>query len=129
LRTESRERAPDDSLIYYVSPVKIRNEGSFFMSVKSKEEILAALNDVMNRHAQEYHLKRVGLFGSYARSEQNEVSDVDVLVEFSESPDLFDFLKFEEFLEKTLGVKVEAVRKEALRPELKDRILSETIYI
>jgi uncharacterized protein len=99
------------------------------MPVKTREEIITTLKSLMKTNAGEYHLKRLGIFGSYARGDQDEDSDVDLLVEFSDPPDLFTFYKLEEFLEKEIGVKVEAVRKEALRPEFKDKILSETIFL
>jgi hypothetical protein len=76
-----------------------------------------------------YRVKEIGIFGSYARQRQKESSDVDILVEFEESPDLFTFLQFEAQLEKLLKIKVDLVTKQALRPELKERILSEVVYV
>ena len=77
-----------------------------------------------------YQVQTIGFFGSYARGEQNEKSDVDILVEFSEpnTIDLFDFIELEEFLSKQLGIKVDLVTKSALKPMIKDQILRETIY-
>jgi predicted nucleotidyltransferase len=76
-----------------------------------------------------YQVQTIGFFGSYARGEQNEKSDVDILVEFSEpnTIDLFDFIELEEFLSKQLGIKVDLVTKGALKPMIKDQILKETI--
>ena len=76
-----------------------------------------------------YGVKEIGIFGSYARHRQKEGSDVDILVEFEESPDLFTFLDFEVKLEKLLKIKVDLVTKQALRPELKERILNEVVYV
>lgn len=56
-------------------------------------------------------------------------SDIDILVEFEEVPDLFRFLELERYLEGLLGLKVDLVRKKALREELKDTILSEVVNI
>jgi uncharacterized protein len=77
-----------------------------------------------------FQVKTIGFFGSYARGEQNQESDIDVLVEFSEgsSIDLFDFIELEDFLTKQLGVKVDLATKKALKPIIKDQILKETIY-
>jgi predicted nucleotidyltransferase len=51
------------------------------------------------------------------------------LVEFLETPDIFEFIKVENFLRKLLGLKVDLVTKEALKPLIKKEILRETIYI
>jgi uncharacterized protein len=76
-----------------------------------------------------YKIKEIGIFGSYARHEQHKKSDLDVLVTFTETPDLFQFIELENLLTDILGVKVDLVMKEALRPQFKDRILNETVYV
>jgi uncharacterized protein len=78
---------------------------------------------------QKYKIKEIGIFGSYARHEQHKKSDLDVLVTFSETPDLFQFIELENLLTDLLGVKVDLVMKEGLRPQFKDKILSETVYV
>lgn len=79
---------------------------------------------------EQYQVKTIGFFGSYARGEQNQKSDIDILVEFVEgnSVDLFDFIELEDFLSKQLGIKVDLATKNALKPLIKDQILKETIY-
>ncbi|MEW6380673.1 MAG: nucleotidyltransferase family protein [bacterium] len=74
-------------------------------------------------------MREIGIFGSYARGEQKKRSDVDILVEFDEVPDLFKFIELERYLEKLLKVKVDLVRKKAIWPELKDLILKEVVYV
>lgn len=76
-----------------------------------------------------YKVKVFGIFGSYSKRASRKGSDIDILVEFSESPDFFEFLRLEGFLEKLLGVKVDLVTPDALKPLIKDEILRETIYI
>lgn len=78
---------------------------------------------------EKYKVKKIGIFGSYIRKEAGKKSDLDVLVEFFETPDIFEFIKLENFLKKLLGVKVDLVTKEALKPTIKKEILRETIYI
>ena len=77
-----------------------------------------------------YQVKTIGFFGSYARGEQNQKSDIDILVEFNDtsSIDLFDFIELEEFLSRQLGIKVDMATKRHLKPLIKDQILKETIY-
>jgi len=76
-----------------------------------------------------YGIKEIRIFGSYVRNEQKKRSDVDILVDFYEVPDLFKFIEIEAYLEKLLGVKVDLVRKLVLRLELRDKILKEAIEI
>ena len=79
---------------------------------------------------EKYQVETLGIFGSYTRGEQTKKSDADILVEFSEDAHIgfFKFLELEEFLTQKLGVKVDLVTKNALKPRMKDQILKETIY-
>lgn len=74
-----------------------------------------------------YKVKKIAIFGSYARGEQSEHSDVDILVEFYE-PIGWEFVDLKELLEKITGKKVDLVTVKALKPQLKETILSEAIY-
>ena len=74
---------------------------------------------------QEYGVKEIGIFGSFARGEQKRKSDIDVLVDFDNVPDLIKFIELERKLQRLLGKKVDLVRKQAIRDELKDIILRE----
>ncbi len=76
-----------------------------------------------------YHLSEMGLFGSFVRGDQTKLSDLDVLVEFKKTPDLFKFLELEEDLEDYLKLKVDLVRKKAIRKELREHILSEVVSV
>ena len=91
------------------------------------------IEEIIKQHkkdlAEKYKVKEIGIFGSYIRGEQGKRSDVDILVEFEEVPDLFKFIELERHLEGILGLKVDLVRKEALRKELKERILAEVVSI
>ena len=82
-------------------------------ALKSNKELLR----------QQYGVKEIGIFGSFARGEQKKKSDVDVLVEFEDMPDLIKFIELERKLQRLLGKKVDLVRKGAIREELKDIIL------
>jgi len=91
------------------------------------------VEEVLKQHKEElvekYKVKEIGVFGSYVRGERKKSSDVDILVEFEIVPDLLKFIELERYLKKLLGMKVDLVRKKALRVELKDIILKEVIYI
>ena len=63
------------------------------------------------------------------RKAEKAKSDIGILVEFYETIDLFEFVELEDFLSEALGVKVDLVMKETLKPRIKNRILKETVYI
>ncbi len=76
-----------------------------------------------------YQVRELGIFGSYVRQEQTQTSDVDILVEFSETPSLLKFVNLENYLSDNLGVKVDLVHKAGLKPRLGERILAEVVYL
>ena len=78
---------------------------------------------------QKYHLKKIGIFGSYVRGEETVKSDIDVLVEFRDPVSFFEFMDLEEELTEILGLKVDLVSKKALKPRIGRQILKEVIYI
>jgi uncharacterized protein len=76
-----------------------------------------------------FHITRIGIFGSFARNEETENSDIDVLVEFEKTPDMFTFFSVEEYLENKLNRKIDMVRPQGLKEHVKENVLSEVIYI
>ena len=76
-----------------------------------------------------YKVKEIGIFGSYVRQQKTKKSDVDVLVTFYETIDLFTFVELENYLSDILGVKVDLVMKDGIKPRLKERILNEAVYV
>ena len=95
--------------------------------MKTRKEILRLL-EANREKIKSFGVKRIGVFGSVARGEETEKSDVDVLVELSkETFDAYMSLLF--FLEDLFGTKVDLVMKDAIKPIIKDRILAETIYV
>jgi predicted nucleotidyltransferase len=83
--------------------------------MKTLEEIKNALTKHKEKLKQNYKVKKIGIFGSYARGEQKETSDVDVLVEFEE-PVGFAFIHLADSLEELLGIKVDLTTKDAIKP-------------
>lgn len=82
--------------------------------MKSREEILESLEKAKRELGPQYAIRRLGLFGSYARGEQREDSDVDVLVEVDPSIGL-GFVELAERLEELLGTRVELVSTRAIK--------------
>ena len=96
---------------------------------KTLSEIREILTKRKDELKEKYNIKNIGIFGSFIRGEQNARSDVDILVEFNKLPDIFLLIDLEEYLKKLLHKKVDLVRKSAIRPELKDDISKEAVYI
>lgn len=99
-------------------------------AMKTLKEIKKELEILKPLLGEQYGVETIGVFGSYTRGEQTQKSDVDILVTFFADAKVgfFKFLELEEFLAKNLGVKVDLVTKDALKPYIKDRILRETVY-
>jgi len=97
--------------------------------MKSLYEIKEILTKNREMLRKKFKIKEIGLFGSYVRGEQKETSDVDILVEFEETPTLLEFVELENYLTKLLGVKVDLVMKRALKPTIKESILREVVYV
>lgn len=79
--------------------------------------------------AHRYHIKNLRLFGSYARSEQKDESDVDFLIDFEQTPTLFELMDLEEELGEILSVEIDLITEKSLRGEIGRRILSEAIPV
>ena len=77
-----------------------------------------------------FHIIRIGLFGSYARGEQNLNSDIDLLVEFEDNTqDLYDLkIQLKDFFKKNIGLEVDICREKYIKPRIKNSILKETVY-
>jgi predicted nucleotidyltransferase len=95
---------------------------------KSVHELLATIKAHKQILKERYKVKEIGVFGSFVRSEQTTESDVDILVDFFEVPDLLDFINLERYLQRVLRKKVDLVRKPVVRKELRERILNEVVY-
>ena len=76
-----------------------------------------------------YKAEVIGIFGSYVRGEQKEGSNLDVLVKFYKEATLFELVGLSIFLEKELGIKVDVVPYDAVREEIRERVLKEAVYL
>jgi predicted nucleotidyltransferase len=92
----------------------------------SLQEILTILREQHRLLSRRYPIQRLALFGSWARGEAREDSDVDVLVEVDPSIGL-RFVDLGEELERALGRKVDLVSRRAIKPSLWERIEPELI--
>jgi len=97
--------------------------------MKTFEEIKEILSKSKPIIREKYKVKEMGIFGSYVRGEQNEASDVDILIDFEQAPSLLKFIELENYLSDTIGVKVDLVMKRVLKPRIGKNILAEVIYL
>lgn len=97
--------------------------------MKTFDEVKQQLLQIKPRLQQVYQVTELGIFGSYARQEQTEVSDVDVLIDYDQAPTLFKLVELREDLSNVLGMKVDVVTKNGLKPRIRERVLSEVVYL
>lgn len=95
----------------------------------TRKDILASLKKLKNEVAREYSVKTIGVFGSVARSEETDESDIDLLVEFSKPVGFVTFMRLENFLSDQLGSHVDLVTKDSLKPVIRQDVLAEVIYV
>jgi predicted nucleotidyltransferase len=79
--------------------------------------------------AEQYQVESLGVFGSYVRHEQCSDSDLDVLVIFHDPPSLLKFIELENYLSDVLGVEIDLVMKDSLKPRIGERILEEVVTV
>ena len=99
--------------------------------MNKKQEILDFLQSNKSYIQQHFSLTRVGLFGSFARDEQTDKSDVDILIEIEKNTKNIHDLKISlsEYLSEAFGRNVDLAREKYLKPYAKDEILKDTIYV
>lgn len=88
-------------------------------------ELRRALRDHMPVLRERYGVESLGLFGSYLRGDASADSDLDLLVRFYRTPGLLGFVELENHLSDLLGVRVDLVMAEALKPNISRRVLAE----
>lgn len=95
----------------------------------SKQQALTALQQFKKEVGSEYGIVSLGIFGSLARNQANEGSDIDVIVE-TKKVDAFQIIHIKEELEELLNTHVDIVRKrERMNPFLKKRIERDVVYV
>ena len=95
----------------------------------NRDEVISRLRQQKRQLSERFHLRSLAVFGSYVHGDQRPESDLDVLVEFEEVPGLFEFVRLKTALTQLLGVEVDLVMKDALRPRLRQQVLREAIAV
>lgn len=96
-----------------------------------KDEILSFLRERKGELFSEYQLVKIGLFGSYARDEATESSDIDLIVEFQPNTENLTEKKskIKELVAQRFGRKVDICREKYIKPYFKVQILQSAIYV
>lgn len=98
-------------------------------TVLSPDELHTLLQAFKERYAEEYHIQALGYFGSYARNDADEESDVDIVFD-TDAPNLFTTAMMQQDLEAWLGRSVDVLQLRGLtNPRLKARIKKEAVYV
>lgn len=95
----------------------------------SKSELIKELAELNKELKAKYKGRIVGLFGSYARGEEKEFSDIDLLIEKDEGVTILDLASMKIFLEEKLNTSVDIVTTSALREEIKPYVMNDLIYV
>ena len=95
----------------------------------NKKQELEAIKGKLIPILKKNNVRRAGIFGSYARGEQNGKSDIDILVEVNERVGLIEFIKLKMAIQKLLRKKVDLVEYDTIRPEIRENIIRDEISI
>ena len=97
--------------------------------ITTLDDVKAKIKSNLGFIESEYGVKEIGVFGSTARGDSRDDSDIDILVDFSRSLGFIKFIKLENYLTKILNKQVDLISKKALKPIIKDDILKEVCYV
>lgn len=99
--------------------------------MKTRDDILNFLSQNKNYFRERFHIVKIGLFGSFARNDQNSTSDIDLIVEFkANTQNLYDLKReIKQFIKNDLNLDVDIAREKYINPKYKKSILKETHYV
>jgi uncharacterized protein len=96
---------------------------------RSLDEVKSQLEVLKPTLRRRFKVETIDIFGSYARGEQTDQSDVDILVTYGEGADLLLAAALKRYLRRKLHVKVDVVSKNYLHPMIRDEVLSEAVHV
>jgi predicted nucleotidyltransferase len=95
----------------------------------TRQQVMDRLRTEAARLRMEFGVKSLLLFGSVARGEATEESDIDLLAEFDRPIGLFHLVRTQQFLESLLGQPVDLVTEGGLKPRVRQRVLREAVHV
>ena len=97
------------------------------MNITEAKKILEEQRDFLRER---FHVMDVGIFGSFIKGEETDASDIDILVTFERGhKDFFNYMRMKNYLEELIGLEVDLVIKDAVKPGLRDKIFREVEYV
>ncbi len=100
-----------------------------YSQVRSLEEIKQQLQELKPTLKKRFGVETIDIFGSYARGEQTEKSDLDILITYSGAVSLFTIYDLKKYLRRKLHLKVDVISKAFLNKHIKDQVLKEAIAV
>ncbi len=96
---------------------------------KPVEKIRQILSLCLPELKKEYHVESLKIFGSRLRGDNRAESDIDILVSFSSTPSLLEFIRLKNHLSEILGLEVDLVMRDALKPHIGKKIIDEALPV
>jgi len=97
--------------------------------MKSLDDIKSTIAKHKKEIVLRFSINKIAIFGSWAKGIANKKSDIDILVDFDQTPDIFLLIDLEEYLQKILKRKIDLVRLSAIREEIKKKVMKEAIFL
>ncbi|MFA5416043.1 MAG: nucleotidyltransferase family protein [Methanoregula sp.] len=97
--------------------------------MKSRKEFVAILIVLKGELETRFHVKSIGIFGSVARNENTDTSDLDLIVDFSEPVGMFKFLELRDYLRSSLNTDVDLTTPRALKPAIRQTVKRDVFYV
>lgn len=95
---------------------------------KELKHYIVLINQNLEELKIKFGVKKIAIFGSTARGDNTEKSDIDIIVQLNKPIGFFTFIELENYLQKMLGKKVDLTTKNSLKPAVRKSILKEAIY-
>jgi uncharacterized protein len=92
-------------------------------------EVLEQLRGMRHELSEQYHVRSIGVFGSYSRKHQTEQSDLDLVVEFDQPIGMMAFVHLKDLISDRLNIRVDLVTPEGLHPLIRDQVMHEVVYV
>jgi len=96
--------------------------------LKSRKQVELILRQHLPELRRRFRVRRIGIFGSVVRDEQGRRSDLDILVDYSQTPSLIEVVALKRHLRELTGEKVDLVPARALKPAYRRAVLAEVVY-
>jgi predicted nucleotidyltransferase len=101
----------------------------FIRNMRDTSEILDQLRGMRHELRERYHIRSIGIFGSYSRKHQTEQSDLDLVVEFDQPIGMMAFVHLKNMISDRLNIKVDLVTPDGLHPLIRDQVMHEVVYV